>query len=381
MDFTLTNEQKLIKKSTIEFAKKELNEMPPEYEKNGQFNRQAWEKCAEFGLLGLPIPQKYGGQELDLLTCTLIMEALGYACEDGGLLFSINSQLWTCGSPVLKYGTEAQKERYLPGLVKGTLVGGHAMTETDSGSDAFSMSCHAEKHGNKYILNGNKIFITNAPIADFLIVFAVTDASKKFAGISAFIVEKDFPGFSVGKPIEMMGLRTSPIGEVILKDCEVPEANILGKEGTGNSIFNSEMEEERCCLFATHLGSMEKVLDGCVKYANGRHQFGKPIGKNQAISHKIADMKVRVELSRLILYKVAHMKGRGKRAYAESAIAKLFISEGCVQTYLDAIQIHGAYGYCTEFGIERKLRDSIASKIYSGSSEIQRNIIATFLDL
>ncbi|MEH0020145.1 MAG: acyl-CoA dehydrogenase family protein [Desulfobacter sp.] len=380
MDFSLTREQKLIKKSILEFAKKELNEIPPEYEKNGRFNRQAWEKCADFGLLGLSIPQKYGGQGLDLVTCAVIMEALGYACEDSGLLFSINSQIWTCGSPILKYGTEAQKDRYLPGLVKGTFVGGHAMTETDSGSDAFSMKCEAHKEGDKYILNGNKIFITNAPIADFLIVFAVTDPSKKFAGISAFIVEKNFPGFSVGEPIEMMGLRTSPIGEVILNNCEVPAANLLGKEGAGHSIFNSEMEEERSCLFATHLGAMEKMMKDCVKYTSGRHQFGKALNKNQAISHKIADMKVRVELSRLILYKVAHMKDSGKRAYVESAIAKLFISEGCVQTFMDAVQIHGAYGYCTEFGVERKLRDSIASKIYSGSSEIQRNLIADFLN-
>ena len=219
------------------------------------------------------------------------------------------------------------------------------------------------------------------PSVTILIVFAITDKSKKFAGISAFIVEKDFAGFSVGKPLEMSGLKTCPVGEVILKDCQVPVENRLGKEGAGAAIFNSEMEEERCCTFATQLGSMEKAMRDSINYAAERRQFGKPIGKYQSISHKIADMRVRVELSRLILYKVAWMKDHGKRANLESSIAKLYISESYVQSCLDAVQIHGAYGYCSEYNLERKLRDSIGGKIYSGTSEIQRNIIASFLDL
>jgi len=306
---------------------------------------------------------------------------LGYACKDSGLLFAINSHIWTCENPIWKFGTEQQKKRYLPDLCRGKRIGGHAMTEPDSGSDAFNMKTGAVKKGDRYILNGSKMFITNAPIADLLLVFAATDKTKGFAGISAFLVEKGFPGFSVGKPLDMMGLRTSPIGEVVLEDCEVPEENLLGKEGGAAAIFNSEMEWERSCLFATHLGAMESELEGCVQYAKERHQFGSPIGKFQSVSHKIADMKVRIELSRLILYKVATMKARGQRAPIESAIAKLFISESYVATSLDALQIHGAYGYTTEFDIERNLRDSIAGKIYSGTSEIQRNIIASFLGL
>ncbi len=239
----------------------------------------------------------------------------------------------------------------------------------------------AVRDGDRYILNGTKIFITNAPIADILLVFAVTNEQKKFGGVSAFIVEKGFPGFSVGKPFSLMGLRSCPIGEVILQDCEVPAENRLGSEGAGSAIFNSEMEQERSCLFASQLGAMEKILEDCVQYAKTRSQFGQPIGDYQAVSHKIADMRVRIELSRLILYQVAWMKASGKRAPVESSIAKLYVSESYVQTCMDALQIHGAYGYSTEFPIERNLRDSIAGKIYSGSSEIQRNILASFLGL
>ena len=381
MDFTLTEDQVTFKDSAVAFAEKVLNKGARERERNGEFNQVGWEKCAEFGIHGLPIPEQYGGLGMDIMTCVLTMEGLGYGCRDSGLLFSINSHIWTCESPLLKFGTDYQKDKYLPGLCKGMLKGGHAMTEPDSGSDAFSMKCRAEKKGDRYVLNGAKMFITNAPIADLLLVFAVTDPGKGFAGISAFIVEKDFPGFSVGKPFDMMGLKTSPIGEVVLQDCEVPEENRLGKEGAGAAIFNSEMEWERSCLFATHVGAMARDLEECTSYVNDRHQFSRPIGKNQAISHKIAEMKMRLEMSRLIIYKVAWMKAQGKRAPLESAIAKLFVSESYVQNCMEALQIHGAYGYSAEMDIERNLRDSLAGKIYSGTSEIQKNIIASMIGL
>lgn len=381
MDISPSREQLEFKEAVKDFARKALNAGVREREKRGEFSREGWEKCAEFGIQGLPLPEAYGGTGMDILSCVMAMEALGYACRDSGLLFSINSHIWTCENPILKFGTQEQKAKYLPDLCRGVRIGGHAMTEPDSGSDAFSMKTRAVRKGDRYILNGTKTFISNAPIADLLLVFAVTDKTKGFAGISAFIVEKGFPGFGVGNPIDKMGLRTSPVGEVILDDCEVPAGNLLGKEGGAAAIFNSEMEWERSCLFATHLGAMEWVMEECVRYAGERRQFGAPIGKNQSVSHKIADMKVRAELSRLILYKVAAMKGKGKRAPVESAIAKLFISEGYAATCLDALQIHGAYGYSTEFDIEKNLRDSIAGKIYSGTSEIQRNIIASFLGL
>ena len=381
MDFSLAEEQINFKKTVVKFARSELKSNVDGLDEKGKFSWEGWKKCADFGIQALPIPKKYNGLEEDILTCLLAMQALGYACEDSGLLFAINSHMWTCEIPVLNFGTDEQKEKYLPGLCKGKLIGGHAMTEPDSGSDAFSLKTTAVRKGDKYILNGTKMFVSNGPIADILLVFAATDKSKGFAGVSAFIVEKDYPGFSVGKPLAKMGLRTSPTGEVILQDCEVPIKNRLGKEGAGAAIFNSEMEWERSCLFACHLGAMERQLEACVKYAKERRQFGKPIGKFQSISHKIADMKVRLELSSLILYKVAWLKTQGKKAPIESAIAKLYVSESYVASSLDAVQIHGGYVYMNEFGIERDLRDSIAGKIYSGTSEIQRNIIASWLGL
>ncbi|MEJ2715525.1 MAG: acyl-CoA dehydrogenase family protein [Deltaproteobacteria bacterium] len=381
MDFSLTEDQAMFKESAINFSLKTLNTGTKEREEKGEFSRESWDKCAEFGIQGLPMPEEYGGLGRDILTCIAAMEGLGFGCRDSGLLFSINSHIWTCESPILKFGTDAQKQRYLPPLVSGSWVGGHAMTEPDAGSDAFSMTCRAEKKGDRYFINGTKMFISNAPIADVLLVFAVTDATKGFAGFSTFIVEKGFPGISVGKPLEMMGLRTCPLGEVILDNCEVPEENRLGKEGAGSAIFNSEMEWERSCLFATHVGAMARDLEECISYAKLRNQFGRPIGKNQSISNKIAEMKVRLELSQLALYKVAWLKATGKRAPIESAVSKLFISESYVANCLEALQIHGAYGYSKEMDFERNLRDSIAGKIYSGTSEIQKNIISSFLGL
>jgi alkylation response protein AidB-like acyl-CoA dehydrogenase len=381
MDFSLSDEQIEFKQSTIAFAKQALTAGCREREAAGEFDRLGWKACADFGILGLPMPAKYGGLEKDVLTCIAALEGLGYACRDNGLLFAISSHIWTCESPILRFGSDAQKTKYLPGLIGGTLIGGHAMTEPGAGSDAFAMRTRAEKKSDRYVLTGRKMFISNAPIADVLIVFATTDATLGFGGLSAFLIERGTPGFSVGKPLEMMGLRTCPMGEVVLEDCEVPVENRLGKEGAGAAIFNSEMEWERSCLFAPHVGAMARDLETCVAYAKDRRQFGRSIGSNQAISHKIADMQVRLELARLVLYKVAWLKAKGKRAPAESAIGKLFISESYMTSCLDALQIHGAYGYSREFDFERNVRDAIASRIYSGTSEIQRNIIAAYLGL
>ncbi|OGW50306.1 MAG: acyl-CoA dehydrogenase, partial [Nitrospirae bacterium GWC2_57_9] len=360
----LTGEQRELKEHAIAFARRELNSGAKEREKRQEFNAGGWKKCADFGIQGLSMPEQYGGLGMDILSCIAAMEGLGYACRDSGLLFALNSHIWTCEAPILKFGTGDQKERYLPRLIDGSWIGGHAITEPEAGSDAFSMKCKAEKKGDRYILNGAKTFITNAPIADILLVFAVTNPKKGFAGVTGFLVEKGFPGFSVGKPLELMGLRTCPLGEVILRDCEVPEENRLGQEGAGSAIFNSEMEWERSCLFATHLGAMENMLEETVRHAQVRQQFGRPIGKNQAISHKIADMKLRMELSRLMLHNVASLKAQGRRAPLESAMAKLFISESYLQNCQDALQIHGAYGYSTEYEYERNLRDAIAGRIY-----------------
>ena len=381
MDLSFTADQLALKASTIEFASKELNRNLREREQVGEFPRDAWRACAHFGIQGLPIPIEFGGSGADILTTVLVMEGLGYACRDNGLIFSLNAQMWSIELPLLKFGTPAQQHAYLPGLVSGDLIGVHAMTEADSGSDAFSMRTHAERRGDRYVLNGSKLYITNAPVADVFIVFATLNRSWGFAGACAFLVERGTPGFTVSRSLDKMGLRTSPMGEIILTDCEVPLENLLGKEGAGMAIFNSSMEWERSCILASAVGAMQRQLETCVRYAQTRQQFGQAIGKFQSISNKIADMYLRIEAARLLIYKVAWIKQQGKSAMAEAAMAKVFTSEAWIQSSLDAIQIHGAYGYMTESEIERDLRDSVAGTIYAGTSEIQRMIIARTLGL
>jgi alkylation response protein AidB-like acyl-CoA dehydrogenase len=384
VDFALTEEQVLFRRQIIDFARKRLNEGVIARDEASAFDRDGFLACAELGLLGLPVPEQYGGLGLDVVSCMVAMEALGYGADDQGLAFAINTQLWTCELPILKFGTEAQKQRYLPKLVTGELIGGHATSEPGSGSDAFAMQTKAVEDGEHWVLNGSKTFITNAPIADVLIIFASTATGEKRGfggGLSAFLVDMDTPGVSVGKPLHKLGLRTSPTAEVTLEDVRVPATAMLGKKGGGAAIFNAEMEWERSCLFACHLGAMERQLERCVTYAQERVQFGQPIGNYQAVSHRVANMKLRIELARPMLYKVGWLKDRGERAVLEAAIAKLYVSEAYVQSSLDAVAIHGGYGYMAEYEMERMLRDSVGSVLYSGTSDIQRNLIARWLGL
>mgnify|MGYP001191657332 CR=1 FL=1 len=381
MEFDFTPEQLQLKNSTIKFAQKELNKDIVLRDKEGIFSRELWNKCADFGMLGLPFPKEFGGTDSDILTTLLVMEGLGYGCKDSGLIFSINGQMWTVQMPILHFGTSDQKIKYLSKLCSGEWIGANGMTEPGSGSDSFALSTTAKLKGDYYILNGTKTFISNAPVADVFIVFATVDKTKGFMGVTAFIVEKNYPGLEVGREIEKMGLKTSPMAEVILKDCKVPIENRLSKEGNGATIFNDGIEWERSCMLASDIGVMERQLEKCVKYAKERRQFNKPIGKFQAISHKIAEMKVRLETARLILYKVAWLKKTQDKAGMEAAIAKLYLSESLVKSCLDAIQIFGGYGYTTEYELERDLRDSIGSTLYSGTTEIQKNIIAHYLGL
>jgi alkylation response protein AidB-like acyl-CoA dehydrogenase len=381
MDFSWTDEQLMLKKAVIKFAQQELNKDLIERDRRGEFSRENWQKCAQFGLQGLPIPEEYGGADADILTTMLTMEGLGYGCRDNGLIFALNAQMWSVQHPILAFGTEEQKQRYLPGLCRGELIGAHGMSEPDSGSDAYSLRTRAEKRDGGYVLNGTKMFVTSAPIADLALVFATTNPELGRWGITVFLVEKGTPGFSVSRDLDKMGLRTSPMGELILQDCYLPEENRLGPEGAGVSLFSSSMEWERSCILASHVGAMERQLEACVRYARERHQFGQPIGKFQSVANRIADMKVRLETARLMLYKVAWLKAMGKPAVMEAAIAKLYLSECFVQSSQDAIRIHGGYGYMTEFEVERDLRDSIGGTLYSGTSEIQRVIIANWLGL
>jgi len=381
MDFSWTDEQLAYKKAVTEFAQKELNEGMIERDHAGSFSREFWKKCADFGIQGLATPEEYGGSDADILTTMLTMEGLGYGCHDNGLIFAINAQMWSVMMPIQSFGTDAQKRKYLPGMCQGELIGAHGMTEPNTGSDAYKLRTRAVRSGDGYLLNGNKMFVTNAPVADLAVVFATMDPSKGMWGITTFVVEMGTPGFSISRGIEKMGLRTSPMGELILQDCFVPEENRIGPEGAGARIFNHSMEWERSCILAGNLGVMERQLERSIQYARERSQFDQPIGKFQSVANRIVDMKIRLETARLILYKVAWLKKMGKPAAMEAAMAKLYLSECFVQSGLDAIRTMGGYGYMTEFEVERDLRDAIGGTIYSGTSDIQRNIIARLLGL
>jgi alkylation response protein AidB-like acyl-CoA dehydrogenase len=381
MDFSLTAEQRELTEAATAFARRELNQDLLKREDAGQFPRDAWLACARFGIQGMPVPAELGGTGTDVVTTALVMEALGYGCQDNGLLFSLNAQMWSVQLPLVIFGTPEQQQLYLPGMVSGDIIGGHAMTEPGAGSDALHMRTRAERLGDNYRLNGTKQFITNAPVADVLLVYAAVQGSPGLAGLSAFLVDAGTPGLQVGGGFEKMGLRTSPMGEIALTDCLVPAANRLGPEGAGMAIFNSAMEWERSCLFASAAGAMRRQLDQCVAYARSREQFGQPIGKFQSVAAKLADMYVRLEAARLLIYRVAWLKQQGRSAPAEAAAAKLFTSESWVRSSQDAIQTHGGLGYMKEAGIERDLRDAVASTIYSGTSEIQRVVLATMLGL
>ena len=379
MDFSWSPQQKDLFDAISKFASQELNRDLIENDHNGVFNRDGWKKCGHLGIQGLSVPVDDGGLGQDSLTTVGALERLGYVCRDNGLVFSLNAHMWTVCMPLVAFGTEEQKRRYLPGLCNGDLIGGNAMSEPSSGSDAYSLRTTAKKEGSNYVLNGSKIFVTNGPVADVVVVFASVDRSKGASAISAFLVEKTFPGFSVARPLEKMGLRTSPMAELFFDGCRVPEENRLGREGAGVSLFTHSMTWERGCILASAVGSMERLLETCVRYAKERKQFGQSIGKFQLIASKIVDMKLRLETARYMLYHGAYQRTLGRSAVMEAALAKLHISECWVKSCDDAIQIHGGYGYMTEYGIERELRDAIASRLFSGTSEIQRNIIASLL--
>jgi hypothetical protein len=381
LEFAWSPDQLALKNTIVEFARRELNDDLIRRDREGTFNRRGWELCAQMGIQGLPLPEEYGGGGADPLTTCLVLEGLGYGCRDNGLIFSLNAHMWACEVPVWKYASAERRRAYLPKLIGGEWVGAHAMSEPGSGSDAYSLQARAERRGDHYVLNGTKTFSSNAPEADLFIVFATLDKSKGYMGVTGFVVEKGTPGLSVGPHWEKMGLRTSPMGDVILEDCLVPAENLLGEEGQGAKIFNTVMEWERTCILASWLGTQQRELERCIEYAKTRRQFNRPIGKFQDVAHKLVDMHVRLESARLLLYKAAWLLGQGEPAVTAAAIAKLYASQAAIQSGLDAIQVHGGYGYATELELERQLRDAVGGTLYSGTSEIQRVLIAASLGL
>jgi alkylation response protein AidB-like acyl-CoA dehydrogenase len=381
MIFELTEEQGTLQAEAIAFARVELAPDTRRRDREEEFDRARWKRCAEFGLFSMPVPDADGGLGLGVSDLIAVMEGLGYGGRDTGLLFSMNAHLWTTLLPILAYGTPAQKAKYLKPLMDGTLVGGNGSSEPGAGSDVFSMRTRADLQGDVYVLNGTKAFVTNAPVADLFVVYATIKPEAGPVGITGFIVDRGTPGLSVGKAVEKMGLRTSPMAELVFEDCRIPVANRLGREGWGVQVFESSMDWERGCILAPALGVMRRLIESTVAHARSRKQFGQPIGKFQQVQGLIVGMKTRLEACRPLVYRVGWLKDQGKPLQMEAATAKLFVSEAYVQTCLDAIQVFGGYGYLTEQEIERELRDAVGSTLYSGTSEIQRNIIARCLGL
>lgn len=375
MDFSWTSEQQELYDRALAFARR-LPSAP-----DADFPGPKWRQVSEFGLCGLCLPQRFGGLGLDALTTSRLGEAFGRGCEDTGVVFAAFAHLFACAMPILEHGSETLKARYLPRLASGQWVGANAITEAESGSDVYAMAARAVREGDGYRLNGVKSYVSNGPGADLFLVYAVTRPEHGYFGMSAFVVEKETPGVRVGQPFQKMGLGGAPISSVYFEDCLLPETARLGEEGQGAPIFQASMRWERACLFAAYVGMMERLIERSVEYATSRKQFKKPIGRNQAISHRIADMKLRLESSRLLLYRACWLMDRGEDAGLAIALSKTAISEAAVQCGLDAIQIHGGMGYLAEAGIEQALRDAIPTTLFSGTSEMQRETIARALGL
>jgi alkylation response protein AidB-like acyl-CoA dehydrogenase len=379
MDFAWTDEEDAFYRNILHASQEKLNCDKPEA---GSFwARAQWKRCGELGLLGLCVPEQYQGGGLGALNTARAIEAFGYGCEDMGLVFSAAAHLFACAMPISEYGREKLKLDLLPELCSGNMIGANAITEKDAGSDVFALKTVAVRDGDSYILTGNKNFVTNGPVADLFVVYALTNASHGYLGVTAFAVERNTRGLSIGEPLHKIGLTSTPACQITLDQCRVPLTNRLGEEGQGAQIFKRSMQWERACLFALYLGQMERQLEISVKYARTRRQFGKPIGKNQAIAHRLADMKLRLEAARLLLYRACWLFDQNEDALQYISLAKLAISEAAVDGGLDAIRIHGSAGVDSEVGIELMLRDAIPGIIFSGTSEMQRNIIANSLGL
>lgn len=380
MEFEWNEEQKELYEQAVSFAQKKMNKELIEADKTGHFSRERWRDLANLGVMGLNIPEEYGGSGLDAVTVAHVLEGLGYGCKDLGFFLSLGAHMWAVQMPVLLFGSEAMKNAFLPKLVSGEWVGAHAISEPEAGSDAMSMTTHAETDGDSYLINGRKTFVTNAPVCDFIVTFATLNNRRGFAAVTAFALEKDTPGVSIEPHTDKMGTRTSPMSDIIFDNVRVPIANRIGNEYQGYKIFSKVMHWERALILAPFLGAMQRQIEECVKYANERVQFGKRLSNYQAITGKIVDMQVRLEAARMLIYKSAYILNHGDATMA-SSVAKLYTSDAAVQTFMDALQIFGGYGFSTEFEIERQLRDALGAKIYSGTSEMQKVLISTQLGL
>ena len=377
MKLELNDQQKMIQKMVREFAEKEVAPIAAELDKKEEYPTKTLQKMAKQGFLGTIVPAEYGGAGLDTVSYSIVVEEISRKCASTGVITSVHNSL-VCW-PIMHYGSEEQKKKYLPILAKGEKIGAFAGTEPNAGSDLGAMQTTAVLKGDKYIINGDKIFITSGSEAGIIIVFAVTDKSAGTKGISAFIVENSFKGFKVGSIYEKMGINASGTAELLFENMEVPKENLLGKEGDGFKIALSTLDGGRIGIAAQAVGIAQAALDESIEYSMQRQQFGRPIAKFQAIQWMIADMATRIEASRYLVYNAAYKKDSGERISKEAAMAKLFASETAVDAAIKAVQIHGGYGYTKEYTVERLFRDSKITEIYEGTSEVQRMVIASSL--
>lgn len=377
MDFHLSAEQSARYQSTLQqVAEAFPAERPP-----GRFGREDWRTLGGLGLLGTCLPAEYGGRGLGALDTALEIEAFGRACRDTGLVFASSAHQFACAVPIAEYGSDAVRAAFLPDLVSGAAIAGNAITEPDSGSDVSRLQVTARQVPGGWVLDGCKSFVSNGPVSDVLVTYATSDEDMGHLGQTAFVVRSDAPGVRLGEPFDKMGLWWCRAGSVDFEDCFVPDEQVLGKPGMGGAIFQASMGWERTCLFAGYVGLLDRLVEGCVAFARERRQSGRPIGSFQAVSHRVVDMKLRLESARLLLYRACAEMDSGGRAVLAVALAKLAVSEAAVAGALDAVRVFGGRGYLAEHGIEAALRDSVPTVLFSGTSEMQKEIAAKELGL
>ncbi|AGK56069.1 acyl-CoA dehydrogenase [Bacillus sp. 1NLA3E] len=373
MDLKYTDEQEMMRKMVRDFARTEIAPFIEKMEQ-GQFPREILTKMAQLGLMGIPIPEQYGGAGMDFISYIIAINELSKVSATVGVILSVHTSVGT--NPIVYFGTEEQKQKYVPKLAAGEYLGAFCLTEPQAGSDAAGIKTRAIKDGEDYVINGSKIFITNGGEADVYIVFAVTDPSAGSKGITTFIVEKDTPGFIVGKDEKKMGLHGSRTVQLTFENMRVSGENILGKEGEGLKIALGNLDVGRIGIAAQALGIAEAALEAATEYASGRQQFGKPISRQQGVGFKLADMATSIEAARLLVYRAADLRAKGKPCGLEASMAKLFASRTAVEVTTEAIQVFGGYGYTEDYPVERYFRDAKITEIYEGTSEIQRLVIS-----
>ena len=374
MDFVLSKEHEMARQLFRDFAEKEVKPLAQEIDETERFPEETVAKLAKYGMLGIPFPKEYGGQGCDTLTYAMCVEELSRVCGTTGVIVSAHTSLG--GDPIKRFGTPEQIQKYLVPLAKGEHLGAFGLTEPGAGTDASGQQTKAVLDGDHYVLNGSKIFITNGGKADTYIIFAMTDKSKGTKGISTFIVEKDFPGFSIGKKELKMGIRASSTCELIFENCIVPKENLLGQEGKGFGIAMQTLDGGRIGIAAQALGIAQGAFDETVKYVKERKQFGRPISAFQNTQFQLADLKTKIEAARLLVYSAAMAKDTKKRFSVDAAMAKLFAAETAMEVTTKCVQMFGGYGYTREYPVERMMRDAKITEIYEGTSEVQRMVIS-----